>query len=114
MNSLVASIYDCLMCIMHRTYIQVNIAHFHPISGNGLLYGTKTGKVRKYQRTQQLPTNNNAQVKIDPYGNRYYFGSIDQEGGNDGNDDDDDDELMDDDDDDDDMNAYHDCVMEST
>ena len=27
---------------------EVNIAHFHPIPGQGLVYGTKKGKVRVY------------------------------------------------------------------
>jgi hypothetical protein len=33
---------------------EVNIAQFHPISGMGVLYGTKKGKVRTFRKKQVL------------------------------------------------------------
>ena len=42
------------VCVLADHEDEVNIAQFHPLPGNGVLYGTKKGKIRKYQRTQQL------------------------------------------------------------
>ena len=42
------------VCVLTDQEDEVNIAQFHPIAGNGILYGTKNGKIRKYQRYQQL------------------------------------------------------------
>jgi hypothetical protein len=50
---------------------QVNIAQFHPVPGNGIVYGTKRGKVKVFYRNnfeaQEISTNNgvNATNKID-------------------------------------------------
>lgn len=41
-------------CILTDDEDEVNIAQFHPIPGNGILYGTKKGRIRKYQRSSQL------------------------------------------------------------
>ena len=41
-------------CILTDAEDEVNIAQFHPLAGNGILYGTKKGKIRKYQRFLQL------------------------------------------------------------
>lgn len=41
-------------CILTDDEDEVNIAQFHPIAGNGILYGTKKGRIRKYQRSSQL------------------------------------------------------------
>jgi hypothetical protein len=34
---------------------QVNIAQFHPIPGNGIVYGTKRGKVKVFYRHKYEP-----------------------------------------------------------
>ena len=34
---------------------QVNIAQFHPIPGNGIVYGTKRGKVKVFYRNKYEP-----------------------------------------------------------
>jgi activator-of-BECN1-regulated-autophagy protein 1 len=31
---------------------EVNIAQFHPIPGNGIVYGTKRGKVKAFRRNK--------------------------------------------------------------
>ena len=45
------------VCILEDYEDEVNIAQFHPLPGNGVLYGTKRGKIRKYQRVQQIDHN---------------------------------------------------------
>lgn len=35
---------------------EVNIALFHPDAGQGIVYGTKVGKVRKFQRLVDVPS----------------------------------------------------------
>lgn len=42
------------VCVLRDHEDEVNIAQFHPVAGNGILYGTKKGKIRKYQRYEQL------------------------------------------------------------
>lgn len=34
---------------------EVNIAHFHSLPGNGVVYGTKRGRVRKFGRSVDAP-----------------------------------------------------------
>jgi activating molecule in BECN1-regulated autophagy protein 1 len=41
-------------CTLTDSEDEVNIAQFHPVPGNGILYGTKKGRIRKYQRSGQL------------------------------------------------------------
>lgn len=42
------------VAVMEDSEDEVNIAQFHPIHGNGVLYGTKKGKVRVYRRTGSM------------------------------------------------------------
>ena len=48
---------------------QVNIAQFHPVPGNGIVYGTKRGKVKVFYRNnfevQEISTNNGVDVNDD-------------------------------------------------
>ena len=40
---------------------EVNIAQFHPLPGQGILYGTKRGKVRVYSREYSYADDENIQ-----------------------------------------------------
>ena len=41
------------VCVLSDPQDEVNIAQFHPVPGNGILYGTKMGKIRRYLRSSQ-------------------------------------------------------------
>ena len=47
---------------------QVNIAQFHPVPGNGIVYGTKRGKVKVFYRNNyevnECSASNNANMNL--------------------------------------------------